>query len=90
MDGARFDRAVSLLGRRASRRRGAAVLATFAAALVSRRTAAAEIDWGTYVDFTGQYCGGIVGVACPGGYTCVFDPTVCDPEMGGVVARFSK
>ncbi len=28
-------------------------------------------------------CGGIEGLACSEGFTCVFDPAVCDPAGGG-------
>jgi hypothetical protein len=32
----------------------------------------------------GQFCGGIAGIQCPTGYTCVDDPTdSCDPNAGG-------
>lgn len=30
------------------------------------------------------FCGGIAGIQCPNGYTCVDDPTdTCDPKSGG-------
>lgn len=32
----------------------------------------------------GEFCGGIAGVGCPEGYTCVDDPSDdCDPNQGG-------
>lgn len=36
------------------------------------------------VNASGQFCGGIAGIPCPSGYTCVDDPTdSCDPNLGG-------
>jgi hypothetical protein len=35
-------------------------------------------------ELRGQFCGGIAGIACPTGYTCVDDKTdSCDPAAGG-------
>jgi hypothetical protein len=32
----------------------------------------------------GAFCGGIAGIACPAGQTCIDDPSDdCDPEHGG-------
>jgi hypothetical protein len=83
MDQTRFDKLTRALARRGSRRTALAGAAAITAAAIVRRAAGATTapDW--HMGFPGSFCGGIVGIGCPAGYDCVFDPSVCDPANGG-------
>src|SRR5689334_9054575 len=83
MDHMRFDNLTRALARRGSRRTALAGAAAVAAGALMRRTAGATTvsDW--HMGFPGSFCGGIVGIGCPAGFDCIFDPTVCDPTNGG-------
>lgn len=77
MDGREFDRWTRNLGSRRPRRGVLAAFAGGVALLGSRRfTAAQTIE-------SDMICGGIAGIVCPGGYTCVQDPLNCGPTPAG-------
>ncbi len=54
------------------------VVCSFALAALMTGTASAKKPGG------GQFCGGIAGIPCPEGFTCVDDPRDnCNPKTGG-------
>lgn len=79
MESERFDRWTRALGGKRSRRGALSVLAAGAAALLWR-TPAAQAQIGE----PGGMCGGIAGIPCPAGFTCVDAAgDGCDPNAGG-------
>lgn len=79
MDNARFDRITRDLGRRPTRRGvlGMALSAVVATLLTAQKAEA-------QVGVPGGMCGGIAGIPCPDGYTCIDNPgDGCDPNAGG-------
>jgi hypothetical protein len=79
MDNAAFDRFTRELGRKPTRRGVLGMaLAAAVAALPVARPAKAQIG------VPGGMCGGIAGIPCPPGYTCVDNPgDGCNPDAGG-------
>jgi hypothetical protein len=83
MDQQRFDRLARAMARGSSRRAVFAAAAAASAGWLVRRSAGATTIPNWRVGRPGSFCGGIAGIACPDGYQCVFDSTVCDPNHGG-------
>ena len=79
MEFGEFDRLTRELGRRPSRRGVIGLaLAAIASAIPVGRAARAQVG------VPGGMCGGIAGIPCPSGYTCVDSPgDGCDPNNGG-------
>ena len=79
MEFGEFDRLTRELGHRPSRRGVIGLaLAAMASAIPLGRAARAQAG------VPGGMCGGIAGIPCPSGYTCVDSPgDGCDPNNGG-------
>ncbi len=73
-----FDRLTKSLAAGTSRRRVVSGLASTALGLLGLQHVGAQASEGPVT------CGGLAGLPCPEGFTCVDDPTDdCDPSNGG-------